>query len=227
MDRLSLIRLNLTVRFSFFKDDQVSSFINLLLHNPFGKPEHIIEDFDTKQEHKKFYNPEKLSNLIRNKVDFTLYTRSGDDFVEINLIFGKNGTTFIIIIQNPNLIETYKSFEEYVLQIVKMLPEVSSGYTYSDSADYNDTYLKQGLEYPPACFKLNIRWIHFLGPKYYSLFFSREELMMAPFEEIIELENKTIGMKTFQNPFEWNTPSTWNKIRVITEYLNSKNLFTK
>ena len=69
MDRLSLIRLNLTVRFSFFKDDQVSSFINLLLHNPFGKPEHIIEDFDTKQEHKKFYNPEKLSNLIRNKVD--------------------------------------------------------------------------------------------------------------------------------------------------------------
>lgn len=146
---------------------------------------------------------------------------------KINLTFrsGKEGNRVRITLNHEATAkkETLDQLVALIKQISQLLTNVRWGFANSIGFKHYTFYEKYKLENLFGCFGHHIRWIHILGKMEYERFsISKEDLLQAPAFEVEELNNDTIFIMSYENPFSWEDEDTVAKIKTLNDYLLSK-----
>ena len=226
---MGIYRLESNISCAIFTKDQLDAFMEKLMENPFGNYQFLMDN--TTEELDTFpFDQSLLEKQFTKKRtwDFTIHNNTDEgNFIEILMMQGKRGGTINVIAQDESLYDQYQVFYNYILDIVNCIPPVSSAFTYDANADLSGLYDELNLDFAPACFKAHLKWQHLLGPAYYTLFFTKEDLLNMPTYKVEELENGLINIVNYENPFDWNAKENKDRVVELTAYLNERDIFIK
>jgi len=201
--------------------------IDWLEQNPFTPMESIINDSEGVDNSPKPYQRRALEAILKaGKIwDVTLYTHGETLLFEADLRQKARGATISITVAETGLGQRVSEFLHCVETLVAALPKVSSGRIGDGNADLPALYKQLQLDAPPACFTTHLDWMHFLGPQYYTLFLSTDDLLAAPAYQVKQMPRGVVQLICYPKPFAWDSDEAHRYLRELTEYINARDVF--
>lgn len=212
--------------------EEVGLLLGTVAENPFGRC-HTLQNNSVRATGREVTHTDAALTHIVGRTSQWSVTLSGEavggekDSLWFDLTQRTRGLTVSLTVKTDNLSSEYDDFLAYALRWVHTLPDVSSGRVSDAGCEPAAVHTAFGLDRPPACFTTHLRWVHFLAPKFYSLFLTREALLATPHAQINELQTGLVMLRLFDNPFAGARPETLERLRVTTEYLNKNDRFMK
>ena len=226
---MTIFKLNFIVNCGLIEKNKAGLIPELLAKNPFGTCTAFFDDSANAKLGEQELQPKTLQEIISSKKQWhlTLLNHSDSNPLSVVMLQKSHGAMLSITAGDDQLNRDYERFLAYARFCVEALPDVSGGYIEDVDFDIVGAYHDYSIEQPPACFTTHLRWVHFLGPRLYSLYLTKEDLLNTPAHKIEQLEQGIIEVMNYDNPFDCGSAATLKKMIVITEYLNAKDQFMK
>lgn len=112
----------------------------------------------------------------------------------------------------------------YFLRIAQANPTGQSGQAGMDR-NLMDFYEAHHLSPLPLGYgESGLDWLHIFHPRGYERFFARETLLNAPAFAVAEDATGIISMQVYENPLDFATPETHERIITLNTYLDQRRL---
>lgn len=219
-----MTRLDLNINCAPLNARDAGPLVELIEANPFARYEWMTVDLDKHGADEPYRRDALLKRLKRAQWNCLLYSH-GDTVVELGLTQRRRGTNIALTVNDRSLMKEWQRFVAYGEALMRTLPKVSSAHIEDADADVPGLYQALDLEAPPGCFSGYLRWRHYLGPDYFGLFLSADDLLAAPAHQVRQLDDGVVAMTSYASPLEWNGAEARDRLRKLTDYLNAKDVF--
>lgn len=193
--------------------------INLIVANPFMRFSAVQYEYEDEP-----FDLQILLEETRNP-NATICLKD-DDYSEaiINLSFWRNSFSLRINQKNLPEFDLEAKTIDYLKEWRGVLPNFAWCVASADDRDedfWNDVAQVQPL---PDCFGSHLGWYHVISPLGYKNYFKRDDLLKTPALKVEELNNRSIVIQSYENPFDFAMDETTERLVEATNYLNEKRL---
>lgn len=114
----------------------------------------------------------------------------------------------------------YEDLFDLMYRNARIFEKYSRGNASADLFEINDFYVNNNLPYLPDIFSSYVSWFTLLSPLLYEKHFKRTDLLAAPAFKIYEYEDGWIGIRAYDDPFNFTSQEVADQIVKLTNYLN-------
>lgn len=209
--------------------DRLATLVELIEEGPFGPVHTLIDDSSKGSGEPAPYVPGRLMSITRRRAkwNLTLFGETDDEEVTISLLQQRAGAHVAVTVSSARLRTEYGLFLRYARAWIAALPEVAHGRIYDSDCDIVGLYRELELDQPPPCFSTHLRWVHFLGPRYYPLFLETDDLLATPVREVEMLDEGVIQLMLADSPFAFDGEAGRQSLVRVTRYLNDRDHFVE
>jgi hypothetical protein len=197
--------------------------VDLIFTNPFG----ALKEMDIERKNKwSITDYPKVIEALNSKEDTSVVLRSLTPF-GMSCSLAKNkyyNTLNLNLVQAAFDTHAYEELFDFMYRSAKIFKHFKTGTATADTFEISDFYLHNNLPFLPDIFGGMLPWFTLLAPHTYQPYYTKEILLAAPVYKIYTYENDWIGIRAYENPFDFTALTTGEKIAAVNTYLNASKL---
>lgn len=200
--------------------DVVKKQLDLILTNPFG----TLKEMDIERMNKwSVIDYAKVTDRLNSKDDTSVVLRSLNP-IGMSCSLSKNkyyNTLNLNLARDFFPAHPYEELFDFIYRSALNFKNFKTGNATADTFEISEFYTQNNLPFLPEIFGGMLPWFILLAPPVYEPYYTRESLLTSPAFKVYQYDNNWIGLRAYENPFDFTSQATCEQIARLNEYLNT------